>query len=82
MDILFNDSGTPLMMSSALFYGQTSGTPSANELKKRDILCPFDTNTVSTTPFGNYKVMNWGNNNEFPQTAAKTIRTTSVLNTG
>ena len=82
MDILFNDSGTPLMMSSALFYGQTSGTPSANELKKRDILCPFDTNTVSTTPFGNYKVMNWGNDNEFPQTAAKSISTTSVLNTG
>lgn len=82
MHILFNDQGTPLMLSSTKIYGETKGMPSAKEINKRDILCPYDIEETRTSSYGNYTVMNWGVDNDFPVKAAKSISTTSVLNTG
>lgn len=81
MDILFAPDGTPQMINSTLIFGESVGKPT-DYIKKRDILCPYDIEKTQTTDYGNYKVMNWGKDNKFPLEAAKSISTTSVLNTG
>ena len=81
MDILFGPDGTPKLINSTLFFGESKGRPS-DYIKKRDILSPYDIEKTQTTDYGNYKVMNWGKDNKFPLEAAKSISTTSVLNTG
>lgn len=82
MDILFNKEGTPLMMTSTSFFGESVGRPSNYEVKKRDILSPYDISLTETTVYKEYRVMNWGKGNDFPLKAGKQISTTSVLNTG
>lgn len=82
MDILFNREGTPLMMTSTSFFGESVGRPSNYEVKKRDILSPYDISLTETTVYKEHRVMNWGKGNDFPLKAGKQISTTSVLNTG
>lgn len=82
MNILFNKEGTPLMMTSTSFFGESVGRPSNYEVKKRDILSPYDISLTETTVYKDYRVMNWGKGNDFPLKAGKQISTTSVLNTG
>lgn len=82
MDIIFNKEGTPLMMTSTSFFGESVGRPSNYEVKKRDILSPYDISLTETTVYKDYRVMNWGKGNDFPLKAGKQISTTSVLNTG
>ena len=83
MDILYNNEGTPLMMQSAMVFGESTGRPSDYDVKARDILAPFEEYTIDYTPYKDYKVVNWGKfRNDFPQKAAKVIGGTSVLNTG
>ena len=83
MDILFNSEGTPLMLSSTRIFGESVGIPADYDMKRRDILAPFESYGVEYTIYDDMKVVNWGkHNNRFPQEAAKVIGGTSVLNTG
>lgn len=82
MNILFNKQGTPLMMSGTLVFGESIGRPSDYEVKKRDILNPYAIARTDSIIYGNYRVMSWGRDNNFPLLAAQQISTTSVLNTG
>lgn len=83
MDILFNKQGTPLLLSSSKIFGESVGKPADYDIRKRDIIAPFESYGLSYTIWQDYKVVNWGkHNNRFPQEAAKVIGGTSVLNTG
>lgn len=83
MDILFNKEGNPLVMSSTIAIYESEGTPSNEELNRKAVLAPYDLTTGGYyVDVDQYRVMRWGENNDFPQEAAKLIETTSVLNTG
>lgn len=83
MEILFNKQGTPLMLYGNQIFGESTGKPADYEVRKRDIITPFEEYGINYSFFKDYKVVNWGkHNNRFPQEAAKTIGSTSVLNTG
>ena len=83
MDILFNKEGTPLLMHSTMVFGESTGRPSDYEVKKRDILAPFESYGLEYTLWKDHRVVNWGKRrNDFPQMAAKVVGSTSVLNTG
>ena len=60
MHILFNDQGTPLMLSSTKIYGETKGMPSAKEIHKRALLCPYDIEAPRTSLSGTYTLLPWG----------------------
>lgn len=83
MEILFNNDGTPLMLNSVYFFGDTAAQ-ALDGIKKRDILAPFDVSRMATqlVPGTDKFVMNWGGDNQFPLHAADIINSTSVLNTG
>lgn len=83
MEILFNNEGTPLMLNSTYFFGDTINA-ALDDLKKRDILAPFDVSRLNTelVPGTDKYVMRWGKNNLFPLEAGDIISSTSVLNTG
>lgn len=82
MDILFNKEGTPLVMHSRYVFGESVGGPSNEEIKRKNILSPYDLTKQDFVRIDKYKVMPWGEENDFPQKAGEQIRTTSVLNTG
>ncbi len=82
MDILFNKEGTPLMMQSSYLFGESVGTPSNEEIKRKNILAPYDLTEQNYVMVDKYKVIPWGEQNDFPQKAIEQISTTSVLNTG
>lgn len=83
MEILFNKSGTPVMMTSRTAFVESIGRESNKaESKKRDYIAPFDWKKLCTIAFEGHQVVAWGRRNSFPQRAAETIQGTSVLNTG
>lgn len=82
MDILFNKEGTPLMMHSSLMFGESIGGVSNEEIKRKNILTPYDMTKQDFVHVDNLEVVPWGNNNDFPQIAGSQIATTTVLNTG
>lgn len=82
MDILFNDTGTPLLMTCQTSFLESVGRPSDYESKRRDILSPHGVDVVTKVEWNGEQIMQWGEDNAFPQKASDTIRTTSVLNTG
>ena len=82
MDILFNKEGTPLMMQSSYLFGESVGMPSNEEIKRKNILAPYDMTAQDYVMVDKYKVIPWGQQNDFPQKAIEQISTTSVLNTG
>ena len=85
MHILFNNEGTPLMITSTSSFMETTGKPADYESKKNErmkILSPFNANLENTLAYGKYQVIMWGSDNKFPIEANKQISTTSVLNTG
>ena len=61
MEILFNNNGTPLMLNSTVFFGDSinDGVISGG-LKKRDILAPFDVSYMNRETVGDYQVLRWG----------------------
>ena len=82
MDILFNNEGTPLMMQSSAIFSESTGRPDNYEVKKRDILAPFESLRTTYTEWNGHRLLEWGENNDFPLKAAKVVSETSVLNTG
>ena len=81
MEILFNEKGTPLMLNSHVFFGDTVNDGSEG-IKKRDILAPFDVSYMNRETVRDHQVVRWGKNNMFPLKADDIIASTSVLNTG
>ena len=85
MDILFNQDGIPMMLSSDLMFGDTVDDASKS-IKKRDILAPLDVSrqNCDRVPGSDSErfVMRWGKDNLFPLYASDIISSTSVLNTG
>lgn len=81
MEVLNNADGYPMMA-----FGQTVFFEIENKVSdgmtKRDILQPHNLNEENYIMWGDYKIMAWGKNNEFPQKADEIISSTSVLNTG
>ncbi len=82
MDILFNNEGTPLLMSSSLIFAESVGGVSNEEIKRKAVLSPWDEVNKEFINVDSHKVMSWGGNNDFPQVANETIASTTVLNTG
>ncbi|MBR2155041.1 MAG: hypothetical protein IJ901_10580 [Bacteroidaceae bacterium] len=83
MNILFNSEGTPLMLDSTSFFGDTLNDGSIMEgMRKRDILAPFDVSWMNREFCGGHEVLRWGRDNLFPLRANEIIGSTSVLNTG
>ena len=83
MDILFNNNGAPLMMSSNYVLGETYTDKAAlSDFARREILHPHDNWAYDYLWVGKHKVVSWGEANKFPQWAAKLIKETTVLNTG
>ena len=82
MDILFNKEGTPRMMQSTAVFGKSTGRPDNYEVKKRDILAPFESLRTTYTEWKGHRILEWGEGNDFPLKAAKVVSETSVLNTG
>lgn len=84
MEILFNNQGVPLMMSSKTAFHETTGMPQLKkdaEERARNIF-PFDKNEHYRFHVGDHDCVSWGVNNDWPDIAVKQIRETTVLNTG
>lgn len=82
MEILFNDKGIPLMMTSSSAFLETTGRPENYIKEKLRILSPYASGLEETVTYKDYKVLSWGKDNRFPHAANEQITTTSVLNTG
>lgn len=82
MDILFNKEGTPLVMQSGTMLGESTGRPDNYEVRKRDILAPFESLRTPYLEWQGHRILPWGPDNDFPRRAAKVVGETSVLNTG
>lgn len=83
MEILYNKEGTPLLLNSTYFFGETDQSFENAAKDKIKTLIPFPQRDKDYwVNLNDYKVMRWGENNDFPQLAVQQIETTSVLNTG
>lgn len=83
MDILYNNKGVPLLMSSSSVYGETfTDSAALQDFARREVLQMHDNWAYDYICVGGHKVVAWGQANQFPQWAAKLIRETTVLNTG
>ena len=78
MDILYNDKGVPLMISSKKALFSTSGYP---EVDRKKLIQP-KAKERDKINVGSHRIIQWGSNNDFPQWADKIITSTGVLNTG
>ncbi|MCQ2189700.1 MAG: hypothetical protein MJZ00_07295 [Paludibacteraceae bacterium] len=84
MEILFNEKGVPLMMSTAMAFMDTVGMPKLKEesdARAKNIF-PFNNNEHNRFQVGEHECVSWGSNNDWPDIAIKQIRETTVLNTG
>ncbi len=70
------------MMQSSSVFGESTGRPDNYEVKKRDILAPFETLRATYLEWKGHRILEWGQTNDFPREAAKIVSDTSVLNTG
>lgn len=75
-EILFNDSGVPLLGFGSKTFITTTGSPEKIKVSKQ-IEKVDDKLTL-----GDHTIVSWGENNDFPAAANKLIRTVGVLNTG
>ena len=81
MDILYNKEGVPLMMNSTFFFADTVTDKKTTDERRR-VLFPYDDTRRGYIYVGDERVVTWGNDNRFPWEAVKTVRDTTVLNTG
>lgn len=70
MEVLFDKNGEPKMFRCATVFGSTTTTKNVSE-KLEDKFS-----------FNNVEYASWGSNNDYPDKAEVTIRSTSVLQTG
>lgn len=73
--ILWDANGNPAMAFGKTYYAVTKGaSPESIKSPESTILNPY------CTAVGNYLVVNWGDNNDFPAVAQNLINKTGVLN--
>lgn len=84
MEILFNEKGVPLMMSSQTAFLETTGMPQLKmDAKDRaSKIFPFDDCEHHRFHVGKHECVAWGVNNDWPDIAVKQVQETTVLNTG
>ena len=84
MEILFNDKGAPLMISSNSFFASTTGAPAGiTKEEKKALIKVVDTKLDQDfTTLTGVRLLSWNASNDFPQWADKIITSTSVLNSG
>lgn len=79
MNIIFNKQGNPLIFEFSNAFGSTAGAPA--DIPRKTVLTP-EKAELEKSQVGKYKLVNWGDNNDFPQIADGIITRTGVLNTG
>lgn len=84
MEILFNEKGAPLLLSSTSAFMSTTGSPSGiTPEEKKKLIQTVDTKLDQDfTDVSGIRLLSWNANNDFPQWADKIITSTGVLNTG
>ncbi len=82
MRIEYNKQGNPLLLEmegpEGRAFGVTTGTPSI----KRKEINTTEKHDIDKWVVGDYRIISWGENNDFPQVADDIIVRTGVLNTG
>ena len=81
MEIIYNKEGVPLMMQSSFLFADTISDKEALENRRR-ALFPYDNDRHDYIYVGDRKVVAWGPDNQFPYMAIRTVRDTTVLNSG
>lgn len=81
MEIIYNKEGTPLLMQSSSMFASTIADKASMEERRR-VLFPYDDNHRDYTYVDGKRVVSWGTDNHFPYHAIRTVRDTTVLNTG
>ena len=72
MEILYNKEGTPLLLNSTYFFGETDQSFENAAKDKIKTLIPFPQRDKDYwVNLNDYKVMRWGENNDFPQLAVQ-----------
>lgn len=79
-EILFNNSGDPLLISGKSYLGSTTGVP-ADKPKQTSAPKPSESDMDKTT-VGEHTVASWGPINDWPKKADEIIGKVGVLNTG
>jgi len=78
---LYNNKGVPLLMQSNMMYAETLSDKAATDERRR-ALFPYDADHRDYFWVNDRKVVAWGPDNQFPYLAIRTVRDTTVLNTG
>ena len=81
MEIIYNKEGTPLLMQSSYLYANTTSDRETMRDRRR-VLFPYDDDHRDYTWVNGKRVVSWGIDNQFPYHAIRTVRDTTVLNTG
>lgn len=81
MEIIYNNEGTPLLIQSSSMFASTIADKASMEERRR-VLFPYDDNHRDYTYVDGKRVVSWGTDNHFPYHAIRTVRDTTVLNTG
>lgn len=86
MNVIYNKKGDPLLIDfqgpAGGAFASTTGAPiSTTSINKKDIAVTEKADTEKFS-IGTDKLINWGENNDFPQIADAMITRTGVLNTG
>lgn len=81
MEIVYNKEGAPLLMQSRYLFGDTVSDKASLDDRRR-VLFPYDNDHRDYVWVGDRRVVAWGPDNQFPYLAIRTVRDTTVLNTG
>jgi hypothetical protein len=79
MNIIWNKRNDPLLFEFSNAIGNTTGVPAG--LERKQVLTAEKDDTEKSV-VGSYKMVLWGDDNDFPQKADGIIARTGVLNTG
>ncbi len=81
MEIQYNNRGVPLLMFSRNMFADTVTDRQTSDSRRR-ALFPNDNNRRDYVYVDDFRVVAWGDDNQWPTTAIKLVRDTTVLNTG
>jgi len=82
MEIEFNKKGDPLVFDMAGSTGRALGSTTGIPTVKRKEVITTEKADIDKMNVGNFRLISWGENNDFPQKADEIITRTGVLNTG
>ncbi len=82
MEIEFNQKGDPLVFDMTGPAGHALGNTTGIPTVKRKEVITTEKADIDKMNVGNFRLISWGENNDFPQKADEIITRTGVLNTG